>query len=135
MKQNNQTKYRNSRQRQKILEILQSAKNHPTAPWIYEKLKKDFPTLSLGNVYRNLNILVEQGLIRELKFGSTFDRYDANVAPHYHFICDICGEIIDIEMEHEAHLNEKVERLTNFRVDHHRLEFYGQCDYCLNGKA
>ena len=56
-------KYRKSKQRQKILEILKSTEMHPTATWIYDQLKKEYPSLSLGNVYRNLNILVEQGSI------------------------------------------------------------------------
>lgn len=124
------TKYRNSKQRKRILEILKSTTAHPTAAWIYERLREEFPTLSLGNVYRNLNILVEQGLIRELKFGSTFDRYDGNLKPHYHFICEACGVITDLHMEHVEELNRKVEAITNFSVKDHRLEFYGMCDNC-----
>ena len=131
MDRDTKNKYRNSKQRQRILEILRSTESHPTASWVYDQLRKEFPSLSLGNVYRNLKILVEQGRIFELKFGSTFDRYDGNLNPHYHFICDICGTIKDLDMEHEQDLNSRVERLTNFRVDHHRLEFYGQCDECL----
>ncbi len=92
-------KYRKSKQRQKILGILKSTKSHPPASWIYDKLKPEFPSLGLGNVYRNLSILVERGCLQELKFGSTFDRYDGKVNPHYHFICESCGAIKDIEME------------------------------------
>lgn len=124
-------KYRNSRQRQKILGLLKSTKKHPTASWIYEKLKPEFPSLSLGNVYRNLKILVELGCIQELKFGSTFDRYDGNVNPHYHFICESCGQIKDIDIDHGNDLNTWVEDATSYRVSHHNLEFYGQCDVCL----
>ncbi|MFQ5708317.1 MAG: Fur family transcriptional regulator [bacterium] len=130
MEQQRQIKYRNSKQRHKILEILRSTRSHPTATWIYEKLRADFPALSLGNVYRNLNILVEQGLIHELKFGSTFDRYDGNVEPHYHFICEVCGLITDLDLEHQKGLDQRVEEMANFRVDHHRLEFYGHCESC-----
>lgn len=123
-------KYRNSKQRSKILELLRSTKSHPTAIWVYENLRKDFPTLSLGNVYRNLNILVELGAVQELKFGSTFDRYDGNVQPHYHFICERCSEIQDLDMEHNQLLNDQVEELIHCRVNHHRLEFYGVCAKC-----
>lgn len=123
-------KYRNSKQRQRILSILRNTKSHPTASWVYEQLKLQFPSLSLGNVYRNLRILVEQGEILELKFGSTFDRYDGNVQPHYHFICELCGSIKDVGMPHEQGLNEKVEEYTNYHVNHHRLEFFGYCDDC-----
>lgn len=123
-------RYRSSKQRQRILSILRSTDGHPTASWVYEKLKDEFPSLSLGNVYRNLKILVEQGKIQELKFGSTFDRYDGNVDLHYHFICDDCGAIKDIDMPPVEELDRKVEQQTNFRVNEHRLEFYGICDRC-----
>ena len=62
-------KHRNSRQRQRILEILKETKSHPTADWVYKKLKEEIPELSLGTVYRNLNVLKEQGNIEKLPFG------------------------------------------------------------------
>lgn len=126
-----QKKYRTSKQRTRVLDILRSTKSHPTATWIYERLKPDFPSLSLGTVYRNLNILVEQGDVLELKFGSTFDRYDGKTQPHYHFICENCGAISDVDMEHERELDRKVEERNSYKVNYHRLEFYGQCQRCL----
>lgn len=123
-------RYRRSKQRARILELLHHTKSHPTAIMIFEELRRDFPTLSLGNVYRNLNILVEQGLIRELKMGSTYDRFDGVVAPHYHFICERCGEIADLDMPHDETLNKKVRALTKGQVKYHRLEFYGTCAAC-----
>lgn len=129
---NSKPKYRQSKQRDKILQILRSTSIHPTAAWIYEQLREEYPSLSLGNVYRNLNILVEQGEILELKFGSTFDRYCANVNPHYHFICESCGSIADLDMPIEVRLNQDVEQATRYKVNKHRLEFYGICEDCLN---
>lgn len=112
--------------------MLQNTTIHPTASWIYDQLKREFPDLSMGTVYRNLNILVEQGLIRKIDFGSTFDRYDANSAPHYHFICERCGSITDLSMPIDTTLNEKVESTTRFKTKRHRIEFYGLCDKCLD---
>ena len=126
-----QKKYRTSKQRTRVLEILRSTESHPTATWIYERLKPDFPNLSLGTVYRNLNILVEQGMVLELKFGSTFDRYDGKTLPHYHFICETCAAISDVDMEHKRELDRKVEERNSYKVNYHRLEFYGQCQRCL----
>jgi Fe2+ or Zn2+ uptake regulation protein len=63
--------YRQSKQRARILDLLHQTKTHPTAMMIFEELRREIPSLSLGNVYRNLNILVAQGMIRELKMGST----------------------------------------------------------------
>lgn len=126
-----QTKYKRSRQRDRILELLRSTAKHPTASWIYDHLKKEFPDLSLGTVYRNLNILIEQDLIRKIDFGSTFDRYDANTSPHYHFICERCGSIIDLKLSIEDELNTRVDLNTNYKTKRHRIEFYGLCDKCL----
>jgi Fur family peroxide stress response transcriptional regulator len=103
---------------------------HPTAAWIYERLKKEIPDLSMGTVYRNLNILIEQGLVRKIDFGSTFDRFDANIDPHYHFVCEKCGAITDLDLPIDASLNEWVNDKTQFKAKRHRIEFYGLCNRC-----
>jgi Fe2+ or Zn2+ uptake regulation protein len=90
----------------------------------------EFPDLSMGTVYRNLNILIEQGLVRKIDFGSTFDRYDANTAPHYHFICERCGSITDLAIPMDNSLNQRVEGGTNLKVKRHRIEFFGFCEKC-----
>ena len=123
-------KYKRSRQRKRILDVLKGTGSHPTASWIYGKLKGELPELSMGTVYRNLNILKEQGLIRKIDFGSTFDRFDSNTAPHYHFICERCDSIIDLGMQIDEELNRRVERMTNLKTKRHRIEFYGLCDKC-----
>jgi Fur family transcriptional regulator, peroxide stress response regulator len=122
--------YRRSKQRQRILELLKSTGSHPTANWVYDQLRKEYPSLSMGNVYRNLNILVEQGLVKSLDFGSTFDRFDANATPHYHLICENCGSIIDLEMPIENELNDKVNKATDFSISYHNIQFYGLCSKC-----
>ena len=103
---------------------------HPTADWIYSQLKGEFPNLSLGTVYRNLNVLMEQGLIRKIDFGSTYDRFDANTGPHYHFICEECGAILDLELPVDRSLEERVNAATPYTARRHRIEFYGICDRC-----
>ena len=123
-------KNKRSRQRERILEILQSTETHPTADWVYEQLKEEFPNLSMGTVYRNLNILIEQGLVGKIDFGSTFDRFDANTGPHYHFICERCGAIIDLELPIDTSLNERVNSETPYNAHKHRIEFFGLCDQC-----
>ena len=125
-------RFRRSKQRDQILELLRSTGIHPTASWIYDNLKNEFPDLSMGTVYRNLNILIEQGLVKKIDFGSTFDRFDANIGPHYHFICENCGSIIDLELPIDDELNEMINNFTNFKANRHRIEFFGLCDSCLN---
>jgi Fe2+ or Zn2+ uptake regulation protein len=126
-----ETKYKRSKQRDRILALLKSTDTHPTASWIYDQLKKEITSLSLGTVYRNLNILTEQGFIRKFDFGSTFDRYDADISPHYHFCCERCGSFVDLETQVDDGLNKEVEKTTNFKISSHRIEFYGLCDKCI----
>ncbi len=64
-------KYKRSRQRERILELLQGTGAHPTADWIYNELKGEFPNLSMGTVSRNLSVLMDQGFVRKIDFGST----------------------------------------------------------------
>lgn len=110
--------------------MLQSTGRHPSADWIYDQLKNEFPNLSMGTVYRNLHILIEQGLIKKIDFGSTFDRFEANIGLHYHFICEKCRSIIDLELPIDEALNTRVNQATPFKARRHRIEFYGVCDRC-----
>jgi Fur family peroxide stress response transcriptional regulator len=97
---------------------------------VYSKLKDEFPNLSMGTVYRNLSVLMDQGLINKIDFGSTFDRFDANIGPHYHFVCERCGAIMDLELPVDESLNERVNSATPFTAERHRIEFYGICGRC-----
>jgi Fe2+ or Zn2+ uptake regulation protein len=130
MKDRQQIVYKRSRQRERILEILQNTKEHPTANWIYDRLKHEFPNLSLGTVYRNLRILQEQGKINILDFGSTFDRFDARLDTHYHFICESCGKVYDVDIPVMEALEKKAAENLGVRIRHHRIEFYGICAEC-----
>ena len=123
-------KIRHSKQRDRILEILRGTKNHPTANWIYNELKDEFHDLSMGTVYRNLNILVEQGLVKRIDFGSTFDRFEARIQPHYHFICEKCKAVIDLDVPVDNTLNNRIADKTGLTPNRHRIEFFGICNNC-----
>ena len=84
----------------------------------------------MGTVYRNLQVLIEQELAAKIDFGSTFDRFEAKVDPHYHFVCDGCGAIVDLDIPVDDALNERVQEATSFAVRRHRIEFFGICDRC-----
>jgi Fe2+ or Zn2+ uptake regulation protein len=123
-------KYRKSRQRNKILEVLKQTDSHPDADWVYNKLKKQMPGLSLGTVYRNLRILVSQGEILKLPFGSTFDRYDGCTTPHYHVICEKCGSVHDFNMPVNTDIDRIAQEQSNYTITKHRIDFYGLCEKC-----
>jgi Fe2+ or Zn2+ uptake regulation protein len=122
--------YRKSQQRERILEILKETKSHPTADWIYMRLKEEIPDLSLGTVYRNLKVLMEQGHIQKLPFGSTFDRFEAKIAPHYHLVCEKCGLVEDFEMPQYSSINSQAEKMSAFKISRHRIDFFGLCEKC-----
>ncbi len=124
-------KIKYSRQREKILQVIQEAHTHPTADWIYARLKPEMPKLSLGTVYRNLNLLVQQGKIQSIPLGS-ITRYDMRTSPHYHFICEKCGELYDVEEPLPQEYLNKIQKKTHHKILRHSLEFFGICQKCQN---
>ncbi len=123
-------KYRTTKQKRMILEVLKSTNTHPTADWVYEKVRKKIPSISIGTVYRNLNILKSQGQILELNFGKGFSRYDGTPTNHYHFTCEECGRVLDVDAPLAHELEHMVSKGMGVKVTHHRLEFYGVCSEC-----
>lgn len=123
-------KYKRSRQRERILNLLRHTDNHPTASWVYDELKKEFNNLSMGTVYRNINILLDQNLIQKIESGSSFDRFDGNTSNHYHFICQECGSVSDLPLQEMPELNQLINDNTSYKTEKHRLDFYGICPEC-----
>ncbi|MDD3716536.1 MAG: transcriptional repressor [Candidatus Marinimicrobia bacterium] len=123
--------YRNTRQRKRIMELLRSTDTHPTANWVYDQLKNEFPSLSLGTVYRNLNILQEQGMLVRISSGSTFDRFDAVVEAHPHFRCRNCGKLYDIRIPEQDYYLQPGDRSTGHLVESLFIEYRGICASCL----
>ena len=120
-----------SRKRQAILQALQSTNSHPTADWVYHSLKDTFPDLSLGTVYRNLARFKQQGLILSIGTVNGQEHFDGNIAPHAHFICKRCGNVVDIDNSFEnADAVKSLKKLYNFDVLEQRLIFYGYCNRC-----
>ena len=123
------TRKRYSKQRELIYQCLMDTREHPTAEMLYHWLKPENPSLSLGTVYRNLNLLADEGLITRMPF--PIERYDANTRPHSHFRCRKCGAVYDLEgVEYDAALDEKVGVLNGHQVDRHDLVFSGICTHC-----
>lgn len=122
---------KHSRQRACILDALRNTKTHPTADWIYAKVKEEIPNISLGTVYRNLALLCEHQMVFKFNIGNGIDHYDANTNPHYHLFCKSCGRILDLAAEYHHHLDTLASYHSNHRIDNHMLLFYGVCDECL----
>lgn len=124
-----------SKQRELILETLKSAETHLTAEEIHILVRKTLPSVSLGTVYRNLNLLVERGLIRSLTTsGSTSIRYDGRTEEHCHLICTSCGKITDIDLDIFTPFDVFIYDRTGFSVDDHDFVLKGICADCSNRK-
>ncbi|MBO5292845.1 MAG: transcriptional repressor [Lachnospiraceae bacterium] len=119
-----------SRQREAIKEFLLSRKDHPTADMVYTSLREEYPNLSLGTVYRNLSLLADRGEILRLRVGDGTDHFDADVSPHYHFICTGCGSVIDLEMENIDQIEDIAGVNFNGQIYGHVTYFYGKCGAC-----
>lgn len=124
-----------SRQRESIKACLMNRYDHPTADAVYSTIREEYPNISLGTVYRNLNLLVELGEIRKLTCGDGKDHFDADTSPHYHFVCQDCGAVQDLPMELVADLNQKAQAHTGGRIDHHAIYFYGSCGDCAKAQG
>jgi Fur family peroxide stress response transcriptional regulator len=124
------TLQRNSIQRQLVLDAVKTLHNHPTAQEVYDLLKPGYPEISLGTVYRNLNLLAEQSRLRKISVPDAADRFDHTLPDHYHLRCSACGEYFDIDARCLAGLNERVSQATGMEVHSHSILFTGTCQKC-----
>jgi len=121
---------RDTKQREAILEVLRNTRSHPTAGQIYDEVRKEIPNISKGTVYRNLQVLQEERAITELKLNGTVSRYEVKQESHYHFRCDKCGRVFDLDEPVDKELNKRVSSRTGFKVSYHQTEFRGLCKNC-----
>ncbi|MBT5783242.1 transcriptional repressor [Candidatus Marinimicrobia bacterium] len=121
-----------SHQRELIKEILYSTNSHPSAEWVYNKVKKVMPAISLGTVYRNLKKLEEVGSIKTI-YDGPIARYDWNKKPHHHLKCRVCEKFIDVELP-DIKVEKSVKQIFNFDVEYIDMIFTGVCDKHYNKK-
>lgn len=118
-------------QRKVILEELQSVKTHPTADEVYGLVRKHLPRISLGTVYRNLEVLSGLGLVRKLENAAGQKRFDGDMSFHHHIRCVECGRVSDIFNAPKLQgIDQGLD--TDFQVTGFQLEFTGICPQCQN---
>ena len=115
-------------QRLAILEYLESTRSHPTAEQVHSEVTKEHPSISKATVYNTLEALSKAGAVLKLTVDRTAARYDADLEPHAHFYCRTCGEVLDVTVDKENWLGE---RLAGHRVESVRTYAYGICESCL----
>lgn len=123
--------------RRVVLEVLRGTESHPTAEWVHRVVRRRLPRVSLGTVYRNLRLLVAEGLVAEIQ--GPHARFDANLDAHHHFTCVRCGRILDVDgplaEPHAEALRGRISSRTGLAITHQRIEFFGRCPQCQSAKA
>ena len=118
-----------TRQRRIILEVVRATDAHPTAAFVYRRVRQRLPRVSLATVYRNLRTLAAEGFLVERADASGV-RFDGNTAPHDHFTCVACGRIYDVAARADLAVPARLAARTGFEILNHRTEFYGRCAAC-----
>jgi len=121
---------RNTRQRQMILDALKQDLSHPTAMEVFEAVRKRLPNISLGTVYRNLERLVEDKLVRKLDSDRVGARYDAEIHPHTHIHCLSCHRVDNIDTADKDLVDARAVNIEGYEVTGFRVEFFGICPQC-----
>lgn len=117
---------RYSRQREALLQLLRSTKTHPDAEWLYTGLRKEYPNISLGTVYRNLRQLTECGDVLELCYAGA-SHFDGDISPHHHMRCSCCNRIFDVPIEN---VSVSIKSENGFEIRDVSLTLTGVCRDC-----
>ena len=121
---------RRSKQRELILEELKGVTCHPTADELYELVRKRISNISLGTVYRNLELMASNGVILKIESGGK-NRFDGNAMPHPHMRCTECGKVEDIMFPAEVPVPDQLEA-SGYKITGCTIEYYGVCPDCKN---
>jgi Fur family peroxide stress response transcriptional regulator len=127
--------FRITPQRMAVVKILAAGYGHPTVESIYEKVRKNFPTISVATVYKTVTLLKELNEVLELGFPQGSNRYDGSKPyPHPHLICTECGKIVDPDLASLTDMTQELISDTGFHIVSHRLDFFGVCPDCQRKK-
>lgn len=123
---------RYSKQRQMILDTIKANPVHPTADVVYKILTEEHPEISLGTVYRNLNLLVELGEIKKVESASAKEHFDGDNTFHPHLICNRCGNVVDVPLPALEEMSMALSQTTEHNIDDCKIIFHGVCKACLD---
>lgn len=126
-------KHRSTVQRKDVLNEIMGRYDHPSADDIYISLRSENSKLSRGTVYRNLNLLCDEGEIGYVRVPGA-DRFDSRADNHYHIICKKCGKVVDAPIDYVEEYDSRVEELCGFRIEKHSTIFEGICPDCIKKK-
>ena len=119
-----------TRQRQVVLDVVQAGDTHPTAAEVFESARRKMPGISFATVYNSLRFLKQEGLVREVAFGSGASRYDRETDRHDHAICSACGTLVDFDLPGTVELMRSAARAARFKAESVHLTLVGLCPPC-----
>ena len=125
-----ETNLRMTRQRQGILEELRNSDTHPCADELFSRVRQKMPRISLGTIYRNLEILSELGEIQTIEMAGSLKRFDGVASNHYHIRCVCCNRVDDAPIAPLNELEDDLYGTTVYEIIGHNLEFTGLCPTC-----
>ncbi len=117
-------------QRAAILAEVRSAEKHLTAGELFERVRRNYPTIAYGTVYRTLHFLAERGLIQEFPFGDQASRFDKRTDRHDHVHCTVCGELMDVDVPSALLARQVAADQTGYDIQEHQTVFSGVCPKC-----
>ena len=121
-----------SSKRNAIYNTILNTTSHPSARWIHEQLKPDYPDLSLGTVYRNISLFKNEGKVSVVCNVNGEERIDGNTSPHTHFVCNSCGRVIDVADDGSKSSESLALLNKGFTIESKLVIYYGKCSDCCN---
>ena len=122
-----------TKQRELILNAIMESNTHPTADELFQEIRIQLPTISLATVYRNLNMLSSDGIIKKIEMPDMPDRFDWRVTVHDHLYCEKCGRVFDFTLP-EA-LDKQIEEVSGMHVKQYSLVAKGICSDCMKNET
>jgi Fur family peroxide stress response transcriptional regulator len=117
-------------QRQVIYDALMGMRDHPSPEAIYEKVRRQIPSVSLATVYKNIKTFVDRGILREVSLHHGSTRLETNLDPHHHLVCLRCKTIVDLDDADVEPVRLKAQVPRGFRVHRCSVEVIGLCKDC-----
>lgn len=125
---------RNTIQKELVLEAVRSLRKHATADEVYEYIHAAHPTIGKGTVYRNLNLLAQDGAVRRVAVPDGPDRFDFTLEEHYHVKCVNCGEVSDVDLGMVPDLLGAIRNRHGMEFYDYDILFRGLCINCQSIK-
>ena len=117
-------------QRQALYEVLRNTPGHPSPEEVYARVKRKIPAISLGTVYKNINLFIESGIFSEVSLHHGSRRVETNSKPHHHLVCTVCKSISDIDEAHLGLVRTETTLPGGFQVERYAVDVLGRCAEC-----